>query len=299
MAGEYSASVGPRPAHALRIDILTVFPEMFVGPLDHSVIGRARSRGLADVRVHNLRDWTTDRHRTTDDYAYGGGGGMVMLAGPIFEAVESLYQMPPISAAEPLRPPWPVVLMTPQGIRPDHTMIVELSRQDRLLIICGHYEGVDERVRLHLATHEISIGDFVVTGGELPAMVLCDAVIRLLPGVVGNATATETDSFATGLLEHPHYSRPADFRGWPVPEVLRSGNHRAIAAWRRREALRRTLERRPDWLAKAQLSPLEKAWLLELQASRCDPKGRQGPAAVTGAIPGSEPEGAANTVLGS
>ncbi len=217
---------------------------MFAGPLEHSIIGRARSRGLVDLRVHNLRDWTTDRHRSTDDDAYGGGGGMVMLPEPIFTAVESLYEIPPITAADRRQPPWPVILMTPQGVRPDHSLVKELSQQQRLLIICGHYEGVDERVRLNLATHEISIGDFVVTGGELPAMVLCDAIIRLLPGALGRETAVETDSFATGLLEHPHYTRPADFRGWQVPSVLRSGNHRAIAQWRRRESLRRTLERR-------------------------------------------------------
>lgn len=250
----------------LRIDILTLFPEMFAGPLDHSIIGRARARGLVQVEVHNLRHWATDRHQSADDYPYGGGSGMVMLPGPIFAAVESLFGLPPLSAERPLQPPWPVVLMSPQGVKLDHDLARSLAASERFAIICGHYEGVDERVRLHLATHEVSVGDFVVTGGELPAMLLTDAVVRLVPGVVGDETATATDSFANGLLEHPHYTRPADFRGWRVPEVLLRGDHKAIADWRRRESLRRTLERRPDCLRRARLNPQDKLWLLEMGA---------------------------------
>ena len=188
----------------MRIDVLTVLPAMFVGPLDHSIIGRARSQGLLDLRIHDLRDWTHDRHRTTDDYAFGGGGGMVMKPEPLFEAVEDLLGIPARRPgdADPL--PCPVVMMTPQGRRLDHAYAKELAQHDRLIFLAGHYEGFDERVRLHLATHELSLGDFVLTGGELPIMVTIDAVVRLRPGVVGLEGATETDSFATGLLEHPH-----------------------------------------------------------------------------------------------
>jgi len=234
MAGEYKDSEIDRnigqgdptqrpatpPAGAaapLRIDILTIFPDMFAGPFDHSMIRRARESGLVDIRVHDLRRWAGDRHHTTDDYAYGGGGGMVMKPEPLFEAVEDLLGIPPLSAGDPRRPPHPVVLMTPQGRRFDHALARELAAHDRLVILAGHYEGFDERVRLHLATHEVSVGDFVVTGGELPAMLVADAVTRLRPGVIGLATATETDSFATGPLEHPHYTRPADFRGLRPP----------------------------------------------------------------------------------
>ncbi|MCB9175685.1 MAG: tRNA (guanosine(37)-N1)-methyltransferase TrmD [Caldilineae bacterium] len=245
----------------MRIDILTVLPEMFVGPFDVSILRRARDAGLVDIRVHDLRDWAHDRHRTTDDYAYGGGGGMVMKPEPVFEAVEALLDLPPTHASEPRRAPCPVLMMTPQGRRFDDAMARSLAAESRLVILCGHYEGFDERIREHLATHEVSVGDFVMTGGEIPAMVVTDAVARLRPGVVGLEGATQTDSFATGLLEHPHFTRPADFRGWTVPELLTGGNHGAVDRWRRQEALRRTLERRPDLLETARLDAEQRAWL--------------------------------------
>lgn len=234
----------------MRIDVLTVLPAMFVGPLDHSIIGRARRRGLLDLQVHDLRRWTHDRHRSTDDYAFGGGGGMVMKPEPLFEAVESLLEIPPRTPASQDPLPCPVVMMSPQGRRLDHAFAMELAGHPRLILLAGHYEGFDERVRLHLASHELSVGDFVLTGGELPAMLTIDAVVRLRPGVVGHETATVTDSFAQGLLEYPHYTRPADFRGWQVPEVLVSGHHAAVARWRAEESLARTAARRPDLLAR-------------------------------------------------
>jgi len=251
-------SGGPRP---LAIDVVTIFPEMFAGPFDHSVIRRARDAGLVDIRVHDLRAWAGDRHRTTDDYAYGGGGGMVMKPEPLFAAVEAILGLPPLTAADPAPPPCPVLLLTPQGERFNHALARALASEDRLVIIAGHYEGFDERVRQHLATREVSVGDFVVTGGEIPAMLVVDAVARLRPGVVGLGTATETDSFAQGVLEHPHYTRPADFRGWSVPEILLSGHHAEVARWRRREALRRTWLRRPELLAGLVLSAEERGWL--------------------------------------
>ncbi len=252
------ASASPR---ALIVHVVTLFPQMFAGPFDLSMIAKAREAGLVDIRVHDLRDWTTDRHRTTDDYAFGGGGGMVMKPEPLFRAVEQLLGMPEISAEQPLVPPVPVLLMTPQGRRLDHALALELAAADELVILCGHYEGFDERVREHLATQEVSLGDFVLTGGELPAMVIVDAVARLRPGVLGLAGAAEQDSHATGLLEHPHYTRPADFRGWQVPDVLLSGHHGEVDRWRRRQALLRTARRRPDLLARATVSEEDRRWL--------------------------------------
>lgn len=247
----------------LRIDIVTLFPDMFVGPFDHSIVARAQASGLADVRVHDLRAWTIDRHRTADDYAYGGGGGMVLKPEPLFRAVEALLEIPPITAEAPHRPPVPIVLLSPQGRRLDHDLAKDLSAFDRLVLLAGHYEGFDERVREHLATLEVSVGDFVLTGGELPAMMLTDAVVRLRPGVVGLASATDSDSFADGFLEHPHYTRPAEFRGWRVPEVLLSGHHGEVARWRRREALARTRLARPDLLERVPLGEEERRWLAE------------------------------------
>jgi tRNA (guanine37-N1)-methyltransferase len=245
----------------MRIDILTIFPDMFRGPFEHSMIGRAREAGLIDIRVHDLREWAADRHHTTDDYAYGGGGGMVMKAEPVFRAVESLLDMLPLTAEAASGPPAPVVLMSPQGRRFDHGMARELAECDRIVLIAGRYEGYDERVRLHLATHEVSVGDFVLTGGELPAMMVAEAIARLRPGVIGLDAATTNDSFAGGTLEHPHYTRPADFRGWRVPDVLISGHHGEVARWRRREALRRTYERRPDLLDGLELTDEEREWI--------------------------------------
>jgi tRNA (guanine37-N1)-methyltransferase len=259
--GGNSAAVSP-----LIIDIVTLFPAMFQGPFDHSMVARAQAAGLVTMRIHDLRQWATDRHRTTDDYAFGGGGGMVLKPEPMFQAVESLLGIPPLSATHPAALPCPVILMTPQGRQFDQAVARDLARSDRLVILCGHYEGFDERIRTHLATRELSIGDYVLTGGELPAMVVADAVARLRPGVLGLATAAETDSFAAGLLEHPHYTRPADFRGWRVPPVLISGHHGEVAQWRRREALLRTALRRPDLLATLRLTPGESQWLAEAVA---------------------------------
>lgn len=255
---------GTRPP-VLRIDVVTLFPAMFAGPFDESLIRRAVERGLAEIRVHDLRDWTTDRHRTADDYAFGGGGGMVLRPEPLFAAVEDLLGIAPLVPGGP-PPPAPVVLLTPQGRPFDHATARRLAAAERLVLLAGHYEGFDERVRAHLATEEVSLGDFVLTGGELPAMVVVDAVIRLRPGVVGLATATETDSHAAGLLEHPHYTRPADFRGWRVPDVLLSGHHGAVARWRRAESLRRTRDRRPDLLARASLDEADRRLLAALDA---------------------------------
>ena len=238
----------------MRIDILTIFPEMFDCVFDASIIKRAREKGLADIRTHNLRDRTTDKHKTTDDTPYGGGGGMVMKPEPIFAAVEA------IKGEEAI----PVILLTPQGRPFTQEVAEELANHDRLIFICGRYEGVDERVRQHLATDEISIGDYVLSGGELAAMVITDAVVRLLPGALGYEHAAAEDSHATGLLEGPHYTRPPEFRGWAIPEVLTSGHHANVAAWRRQQALKRTLERRPDMLLRTRLSEQDKKWLREM-----------------------------------
>ncbi len=219
----------------MNFDIVTLFPEMFRGPLGHSILARAEAGGLIQIHLVNPRDTTTDRHHIVDDYPYGGGAGMVMKPEPIFAAVESMYGGGPI------------VLMSPQGRRFTQKIARELALEPRLTLLCGHYEGVDERVREHLATDEISVGDFVLTGGELAAMVIVDAVSRLLPGVLAPGSTLE-ESFSDGLLEYPHYTRPVEFRGWRVPDVLLSGNHAAIARWRRKESLRRTRQLRPELL---------------------------------------------------
>jgi len=243
----------------MQIDILTLFPEMFQGPLTESIIKRAVEAGLLTIHLHNIRDWTHDRHHVADDYPYGGGSGMVMKPEPIFAAVEDVLAMGPTA------PPPPVILMTPQGRLFKQKVAQELAQHPRLILICGRYEGVDERVREHLATDEISIGDYVLTGGELPAMVVVDAVARLVPGVLDPGSLSE-ESHSSGLLEYPQYTRPPVLRGWAVPEILLSGNHGAIARWRRREALRRTRTRRPDLLASAQLSTTDRQLLAELAA---------------------------------
>lgn len=225
----------------MEFDIITAFPGMFDGPLAHSIVRRARERGLVEVRVHDLRDHTADPHRKVDDVPYGGGGGMVLTPAPLFAAVEAIRAAHP---AEPSR----TILLCPQGTTWTQEHAVRLSQVRRVILICGRYEGVDERVREHLADEAISIGDYVLTGGEIPAMVLVDSLTRLLPGALGDAEAARHDSFYAGGLDHPHYTRPADFRGWKVPEVLLSGNHSAIAAWRRQRAAETTSRRRPDLL---------------------------------------------------
>ncbi len=237
----------------MRFDIFTLFPEMFRSPLDESIIARARARGLVSIEMWNPRDVTTDRHHVVDDYPYGGGAGMVMKPDPIFTAVERVYESGPI------------ILMSPQGRVFSQSIARELAQESRITLICGHYEGIDERVREHLCTDELSLGDFVLTGGELAAMVIVDAVTRLLPGVLA-AGSTEEESHTAGLLEYPHYTRPPEFRGWTVPEMLLSGNHASIAKWRRKESLRRTRARRPDLLAKLELSKTDLKLLAEIEA---------------------------------
>jgi tRNA (guanine37-N1)-methyltransferase len=222
---------------APRVDILTLFPGIFEGPLRESLLGRARSAGLMDVRVHDIRDHTTDRHRQVDDSAFGGGPGMVMMAGPVFEAVESLGEGQKR-----------VILLSPAGRRLDQALVRELAREPWLVLICGRYEGVDERVVEGLPAEEVSVGDFVLAGGEVAALVVLEAVSRLIPGVVGNEDSLGPESFEAGLLDHPHYTRPRTFRGMGVPDLLLSGDHSRITEWRRRAALEKTRRNRPDLL---------------------------------------------------
>lgn len=236
----------------MRIDILSLFPQMFDGPFDHSMVKRAVERELVSIYIHNIRDFTYDKHHTTDDYPYGGGAGMVLKPEPIFEAVESVEEK-----SEGTRS-GRVILLTPQGRLLCHQVAQELSLEPNLILLCGHYEGVDERVREYLVTDEISIGEYILTGGELAAMVLVDAVVRLIPGVLGSEQAAEDDSYASGLLEYPQYTRPRVYRGWEVPSILLSGNHAEIAGWRREQAIKRTLDRHPDLLERAVLSEKER-----------------------------------------
>src|SRR5579859_1482087 len=237
----------------MRFDIFTLFPDMFRGPFDESILARAQTRGLLEIALHNPRDVTTDRHHIVDDYPYGGGAGMVMKPEPLFAAVEAVYAGGPI------------ILMSPQGRVFTQAVARELAAEPRVTLICGHYEGVDERVREHLCTDELSLGDFVLTGGELAAMVIVDAVARLLPGALAPGS-TEEESHTAGLLEYPQYTRPPEFRGWRVPDTLLSGNHGAIARWRRKESLRRTRARRPDLLAALDLTALDRKLLAEIVA---------------------------------
>jgi tRNA (guanine37-N1)-methyltransferase len=221
----------------MKIDVLTLFPAMFAGPLDESIIMRARKAGLLDLKIHQLRDWTHDRHKTVDDKPFGGGPGMLMKCEPLFEAVESLK-----------RENTKVILLSPSGRKFSQEIARELSQEKDLLLVTGHYEGFDERVREDLADDELSIGDYVLTNGALPAMVVIDAVTRLLPGVLGDDASSSDESFSHGLLEYPQYTRPAEFRGMKVPEVLMNGNHAEIEKWRREQAKLRTKESRPDLL---------------------------------------------------
>lgn len=242
----------------MQIDILTLFPEMF-GYLQHSILKRAQEAGLVQIDLHNIRHYATGKHRVTDEPPFGGGGGMVLKPEPIFAATEAIL------ATAVTHPP-PIILLTPQG-RPFNQQIAQqLAQQPRLLFVCGRYEGIDERLRSHLITDEISVGDYVLTGGELAAMLVVDAVVRLLPGALGAEGAAETDSHASGLLEGPHYTKPAVFRDWEVPAVLRSGHAAEIGRWRRQEALRRTWQRRPDLLLTAVLSEEDKWFLGQLAA---------------------------------
>lgn len=240
----------------MRVDVVTLFPEMIAHALQFSIMARARDAGAAVFVVHNPRDWTTDRHRIVDDAPYGGGAGMVLKPEPLVACIEDVVDEPDAA----------VVLMTPQGETLTQAHVRRLARLRQMVVLCGHYEGVDERVRELLVTDEISIGDYVLTGGELPALVLIDAVVRLLPGVLGNESSAEEDSFEDGLLEHPHYTRPAEFRGLRVPEELIEGDHAAVARWRRKASLLRTLRRRPDLLARADLSATDRELLAEIAA---------------------------------
>lgn len=250
----------------IEFHVFSLFPDVFEPYLESSILQRARRRGLVAVNIYNLRDWATDKHHVTDDVPYGGGGGMVMKPEPIFAAVEEVLGAPPRC---------PVILLTPQGRTFTQALAGELAggsgaplrpgEPRRLALVCGRYEGFDERVRQHLATDEISIGDYVITGGELAALVVIDAVSRWVPGVLGDPDGVLDDSHASGLLEYPHYTRPPEFRGWKVPEALLSGDHARIARWRRRQALLRTWQRRPDLLPRAALSDADRKYLQELE----------------------------------
>jgi len=249
----------------MRIDVLTLFPDMFTGVFGSSILGKARDKGLVSLNTVNFRDFSNNKHNTVDDMPYGGGGGMVLKAEPIFGAVEHLLEQHavPDTGNKPR-----IILMCPQGKPFSQEIAQELSGESHLIFICGHYEGYDERIREFLVTDELSVGDYVLTGGELPAMVVVDSVVRLLPGVLGNEQSAVTDSFSDGLLEYPHYTRPAEFRGWKVPDTLLSGHHAEIVKWRRRQSLERTLVRRPELLEQADLTPEERKWLKTMQGKQ-------------------------------
>lgn len=241
----------------MRIHVLTLFPNMFDGVLTDSMIGKAQEKNIVHIHTVNFRDHANNKHMTVDDTPYGGGGGMVLKPEPIFNAVDSL----PIDWSADPKPR--VILMCPQGERYTQSKAESLAQEKELIFICGHYEGYDERIRQYLVTDEISIGDYVLTGGEIAAMAVIDSVVRLLPGVLGNEMSAVSDSFSTGLLEHPHYTRPATYRDWSVPDVLISGHHKNVGEWRHRESLKRTWQRRPDLLAERQLSKKELQWIEE------------------------------------
>lgn len=240
----------------MRIDIISLFPDMFA-PLFHSILKRAQENGVLAIQVHNPRDFTTDKHKIVDDSPFGGGSGMVMKPEPIYAAVEHVRQLSPGSKPR-------VLLMCPQGQRFAQGHALRLAKEEQLVFLCGHYEGIDDRIRQQLVDEEISIGDYVLTGGELPAMVIIDAIARMLPGVLGAADAASSDSFYAGLLEYPQYTRPREFMGWTVPEILLSGDHGKIERWRRKESLRNTLLKRPDLLANIELTKLDLKLLEEI-----------------------------------
>jgi tRNA (guanine37-N1)-methyltransferase len=243
-------------------DVFTLFPEVFEPYLSASILQRARHNELLEVHLHDIRAWTSDRHHITDDEPYGGGGGMVMKPEPIFTAVEAVLGIPPAC---------PLILLTPQGRTFTQIVAQELARLPRLALLCGRYEGIDERVREHLVSDEISIGDYVLTGGELPALVMIDAISRTLPGVIGDPGGVMDDSHASGLLEYPHYTRPPEFRGWKVPDVLLSGDHARVERWRREQSLLRTWQRRPDLLETAELTATDREYLASLESTTGHP----------------------------
>ena len=240
----------------MHFDIFTLFPDMFQGPFAESILKRAQERGLLSIALHNIRDITTDKHHIVDDYPYGGGAGMVMKPEPVFAAIEAVYERGPI------------ILLTPQGRLFNQQVARALAQEQRVTLLCGRYEGIDERVRQHLVTDEISIGDYVLMGGELAAMVVVDVVGRLIPGVLGADASIQEESHSENLLEYPHYTRPPEFRGWRVPDILLSGHHAQVARWRRKESLRRTRQRRPDLFEKVQLSKLDEKLLKELDEEK-------------------------------
>ncbi len=246
----------------MRIDIITLFPSMFRGPFDESIIKRARKKGILEINFHNLRDFTDDRHRTVDDLPYGGGAGMVMKPEPLFRAVEKVKEEKRFS--------WKVILLSPQGQPFAQEKAKELAQEEGLIFICGHYEGVDERVREHLIDEELSLGDFVLTGGELAAMVIVDAIARMLPQVLGCKDSVREDSFYQTLLDYPHYTRPPEFRGWKVPGVLISGNHQKIREWRKKKKLENTFKKRRDLLKTAKLSREEEEMLEQIKRARTE-----------------------------
>jgi len=250
----------------MQFEVFTLLPEVFPSYLETSIIKRARERDLIHVRVHNIRDYTHDKHHTTDDTPYGGGGGMVMKPEPVFEAIETVLGL----NSDPTQPEpasnIPIILLTPQGRVFNQSIAQELSQHPHIALVCGRYEGIDERIREHLVTDEISIGDYVLTGGELPALILIDAIARLLPDVLGDPTGAQDDSHATGLIEYPHYTRPPEFRGWKTPDILLTGDHAKIDKWRREQSLLRTYNKRPDMLAKAELSKQDRKFVESLKS---------------------------------
>lgn len=248
----------------MKIDVLTLFPRMFQGPLTESIIGKAIGKDLLQVNVMNFRDYTDNKHQNVDDYPYGGGAGMLLKAQPIFAAIDAINEQAPDTKKR-------VILLDPAGVPFTQSVAEELAEEDHLVFICGHYEGYDERIRT-LVTDEISLGDYVLTGGELGAMVMIDATVRLLPEVLGNDQSAKTDSHSTGLLEHPQYTRPAEYRGMKVPDVIISGNHKKIKEWQDKESIRRTMERRPDMLENILLSDEQQKYVEEIKAEEATPK---------------------------
>ncbi|MDA0988230.1 MAG: tRNA (guanosine(37)-N1)-methyltransferase TrmD [Chloroflexi bacterium] len=248
----------------MNIHVLTLFPEMFQGPFQESIVGRAMERGLVSIQIHNIRDYAHDKHRMADDYPFGGGGGMVLKPEPLFLGVEDVKSRIADESSPQRAEDAQVVLLSPQGEVLTQEIVKEMTSHPDIIFICGHYEGVDERVREHLIDREISIGDYVLSGGEIPAMVVVDSLVRLIPGVVGDTESLEDDSHSSGLIQFPQYTRPSEYRGWPVPPVLLSGNHQEVHLWRRQQSLRRTQRQRPDLLARAPLSPQERLFLEHL-----------------------------------
>ena len=246
----------------MKIDVLTLFPRMFEGPMGESIIGKAVNKGLLEINVSNFRDYSDNKHQTVDDYPYGGGAGMLLKVQPIYDNIKAIEQANPETKKR-------VILLDPAGKRFDRAMAEEFSNEEHLVFICGHYEGYDERIR-SLVTDEVSLGDYVLTGGELGAMVMIDATVRLLPDVLGNQTSAQTDSYSTGLLEHPQYTRPAEFNGMKVPEVLTNGNHKLIEEWQLKESLRRTYQRRPDLLEQLSMTPQMLKLLEEVKKEESD-----------------------------